>query len=118
MPKELRKLVFDAAELKAAAYDYCLRSNVNIPQAPVDDVVVSDNDASVLTLKFSSGDVNDVKSVPLTRDQVGAALIKYCSTNNIPLPRIGQKILKVDGSEISMMVSVQWATKARPATTG
>ena len=30
MPKELKKLVFSEAELKAAAFDHCLRANVNI----------------------------------------------------------------------------------------
>ncbi|NQU57751.1 MAG: hypothetical protein HQ513_10990 [Rhodospirillales bacterium] len=117
MPKELRKLVFDEDELKAAAYDYCLRNNVNIPHAPVDEVVVSDNDASVVVLRFSSADLHDPKDVPLSRDQVGAALIKYCSNNKIPLPRTAQKILKVEGKEVSMMVSVQWATKAKPVET-
>lgn len=114
MPKELRKLVFDEAELKAAAYDYCLRNNVNIPQSPVDEVIASDNDASVLVLRFSSDDLNAPKEVPLSRDQVGAALIKYCSTNKIPLPRAAQKILKVEGQEVSMMVSVQWNVKPKP----
>ncbi len=117
MPKELRKLVFDAAELKAAAYDYCLRTNVNIPHAPIDDVLVSDDDNKILTLTFSSGDVNDKKAVALSRDQVGAALIKYCSTNNIPMPRVAQKVLKVEGGEIAMMVSVQWDTKPKPIST-
>lgn len=112
MPKELRKLVFDDAELRAAAYDYCLRNNVNIPQSPIDEVIASDNDAAVLVLRFSSGDLHDPKEVALSRDQVGAALIKYCSANKIPLPRSAQKILKVDGQEVSMMISVQWATKS------
>ncbi|MBL6933367.1 MAG: hypothetical protein ISR45_10495 [Rhodospirillales bacterium] len=114
MPKELRKLLFNEAELRAAAYDYCLRNNVNIPHVPIDEVYVSDKDESVLTLKFSSVDVHDAKTVPLSREQVGAALIKYCSSNNIPLPRTAQKILKVEGQEVAMMVNVQWDTKPKP----
>ncbi len=114
MPKELRKLVFDDAELRAAAYDYCLRNGVNIPHAPIDEVVVSDNDASILLLRFSSLDLNDPKEVRLSRDQAGAALIKYCSNNKIPLPRAAQKILKVDGGEVAMMVNIHWAAKAKP----
>ncbi|MBT4933188.1 MAG: hypothetical protein HN889_06000 [Rhodospirillaceae bacterium] len=47
----------------------------------------------------------------MSRDQTGAALIKFCSANKIPLPRAAQKILKVEGQEVSMMVSIQWATK-------
>lgn len=115
MPKELKKLVFSDVELKAAAFDYCLRANVKIPQSPIDDVAVSDNDDSLLVLKFSSDDPTNPKEVPLSRDQVGAALIKYCSTNDIPMPRAAQKILKVEGGAVVMMVSVHWPTKAQPA---
>lgn len=115
MPKELRKLVFDDDEIMAAAYDYCLRSKINMPQAPVEAVVISDNDDSVVVLRFSSENPQDTKEVSLSRDQVGAALIKYCSNNKTPLPRSAQKILKVDGNEISMMVSIQWDTKPKPA---
>ena len=111
MPKELRKLVFEEAELRAAAYDYCLRNNVNMPHSPIDQLIVSDSDDSVISLCFTTNDVNDPKKVSLSRDQVGAALIKYCSNNQIPIPRMGQKILKVDGQEISMMVSVHWVAK-------
>jgi len=118
VPKELRKLVFDGSELKAAAYDYCLRSGVNIPHAPIDDVLVSDIDSRVLVLKFSSLDVNEAKEVHLSRDQVGAALIKYCASNKIPLPRVAQKVLKVDGGEVSMMINLQWAAKTKPSETG
>jgi hypothetical protein len=113
VPKELRKLVFDPAELKAAAYDYCLRTNVNIPHAPINDVLISDDDDKIVTLTFVTDDVNDMKAVALSRDQVGAALIKYCSTNNIPLPRSAQKILKVEGHQVAMMVNVQWDVKPK-----
>jgi hypothetical protein len=82
---------------------------------PIDEIVVSDNDVSLLVLKFSSDDLSDPKEVPLSRDQAGAALIKYCSTNDIPMPRAAQKILKVEGGVVVVMVSVQWPTKAQPA---
>jgi len=108
LPKELRKLVFTDDELKAAAFDYCLRNSVNIPHAPIDELVVSDDDDAILTLRFSSGDLSDPKEARLNRDQVGAALIKFCSTNKIPLPRVAQKILKVDDGEVALMVNVQW----------
>ena len=108
MPKELRKLVFTTDELKSAAYDYCLRNSVRIPEAPIDDLIVEDSDHSFLTLCFSSGDLSDPKRIPLSRDKVGAALIKYCSANGIPMPRMAQKVLKVDNGEVSMMISLHW----------
>lgn len=110
MPKELRKLVFTMDELKAAAFDYCLRNGVRIPQTPIDELIVEDSDSEFLTLCFSSSDLSDPKKVPLNRDKVGAALIKYCSANGIPMPRQAQKVLKVDNGEVAMMISLHWAS--------
>jgi len=115
VPKELRKLVFTIDELKSAAYDYCLRNSVRIPQAPIDDLIVEDSDSTFLTLCFSSSDLSDPKRVPLNRDKVGAALIKYCSTNGIPMPRMAQKVLKVDNGEVSMMISLHWKSSKASA---
>ncbi len=108
MPKELRKLVFTVEEIKAAAYDYCLRNGVPIPHVPIDDVIIKDSDHSFLTLCFSSSDASDPKRIALGRDKAGAAVIKYCSSNKIPIPRSAQKVLKVDNGEVVMMISLNW----------
>ncbi len=110
MPKELRKLVFTKEEVKAATFDYCLRNGVRIPQAPIDDVIIEDNDQSFVTLCFSTDDLGDQKKFPLGRDKVGAALIKYCSANGIPMPRMAQKVLTVDNGDVAMMVSLHWVS--------
>ena len=111
MPKELRKLVFDDTELKSAVYDYCLRNNVQIPKSGMEKIVANDEDERFLVIQFYSEDENSPKEVALSRDQAGAALIKFCSANDVPLPRTGQKLLKVDGGEVSMMISIQRPTK-------
>jgi len=111
VPQELRKIVFNNEELMSAAYDYCLRTDVRIPQVPIDEIIIGEADNAVLTLKFATVDASDQKEFALSRDQVGAALIKYCSANNIPMARMAKKILKVDKGEISLMVSIQWPTK-------
>ncbi|MEE8394265.1 MAG: hypothetical protein V3R66_07960 [Rhodospirillales bacterium] len=109
MPKELRKLGFDKEELRAAAYDYCLRTNIHVPQAAISDIEIGEDPAAAVTLKFDTLDVNDVKEVRLNRDQMGAALIRYCGEQKIPIPRRGQKILKIEGEEIALMINIHWA---------
>ncbi len=111
VPRELRKLVFTADELKSAVFDYCLRNGVRIPQSPIDELLVEDSDSGFLTMRFSSPDLGDPKLVPLGRDQVGAALIKYCSVNKIPMPRTAKKVLKVDDGEVAMMISLNWLSQ-------
>ncbi|HER26785.1 MAG TPA: hypothetical protein ENI69_06715 [Rhodospirillales bacterium] len=108
MPKELRKLVFSKEELKAAAFDYCHRNGVRIPEAPIDELKIEDSDHGFLTLCFETGDMGDTKSVSLGRDQVGAALIKYCSNNKIPIPRQARKVLKVDQGDVALMINLHW----------
>ncbi len=108
MPKELRKLVFSEDELRAAAFDYCLRTNVAIPQAPLESLQVGDDPEAAITLKFDTMHAADEKEFKLSRDQVGAALIRFCSDHQIPLPRHGQKVLQVQNGAISLMVNIHW----------
>ena len=114
MPKELRKLVFTTEEMKAAAFDYCLRNNVGIPQAPIKDLIITDSNDSFLTLCFSTTDLSDPGEVTLNRDKVGAALIKYCSANHIPMPREAKKMLAVDNGEVVLMVNLNWKSPKKP----
>ncbi len=109
MPKELRKLVFTTEELKSAAFDYCLRNKVGIPEAPIGQVIVEDSNDNFLTLCFETVDLSDPKKISLNRDKVGAALIKYCSANDIPMPRQAKKILTIDNGDVAMMINLNWA---------
>ncbi len=107
MPKELRKLVFTKDELRRAAYDYCLRANVPVPQAAIEGMETGQDPAAALTLKFNTMHPADPKEVVLSRDQVGAALIRYCMDNKVPLPRNAQKVLQVqDDGEIALLVNI------------
>jgi len=110
LPKELRKLGFSEDELRAAAFDYCLRTNLAIPQAPLEALEVGDDPEATVTLKFDTMHTADEKEVKLSRDQVGAALIRFCSDHKIPLPRHGQKVLQVQNGEISLMVNIHWTS--------
>lgn len=108
MPKELRKLGFNKDELRAAAYDYCLRTSINLPQAAIQDLEIGEDPDAAVTLKFDTMDPQDIKEVKLSRDQMGAALIRYCGEQKIPIPRNGQKVLKIEGDVIALMINIHW----------
>ncbi len=108
VPKELRKLSFDKDELRAAAYDYCLRTHIHLPQAAIHDLEVGEDHNAAVTIKFDTMDPQDIKEVRLSRDQMGAALIRYCGEQKIPIPRNGQKVLKIEGQEIALMINIHW----------
>ena len=111
MPKELRKLTFSAAELQAAVMDYCLRTNIPVPKANIEDVLVSDNPEETVTIQFMLTDPTESNEVKLGREQVAASLIRYCGLNSIPLPRSAQKVLQVSDGAISLMVSMDSAER-------
>jgi len=111
VPKELRKLTFPQSELRAAVYDYCLRANIMLPNAPIERVDVPGGDEPFITIYFMEDEDGNHRTFDLSRDQVGAALIKFSSTNSIPLPRTAQKVIKAEGDSVSMMVNVLWETK-------
>ena len=114
MPKELRKLTFSSGELQAAVMDYCLRTNIPVPKANIEDVLVSDIPEETVTIQFMPIDDTDSNEVKLGREQVAASLIRYCGLNNIPLPRIAQKVLSIQDGAISLMVSMDSAERPPP----
>ena len=113
MPKELRKLTFTTGELQAAVMDYCLRRNIPVPKANIQDLVISDNPEETVTIQFMPTDPAESNEVKLVREQVAASLIRYCGLNAIPLPRNAQKVLQVLDGAVSLMVSTDSAS--RPA---
>lgn len=105
---ELRKIVFTDGELRQAAFDYCLRANIDVPQLGIDKLVVDPDLEAMITLKFDTVHPADVKEVRLNRDQVAAALIRHCMEIGVPLPRNSQKILKVQDGKIALLVNINF----------
>ena len=52
MPSETRKLAFSQAELQAALVNYALRSDMKLPNANIDKVVVSDEGETTVRLEL------------------------------------------------------------------
>lgn len=108
MPSELRKIIFDKEEVRTAAVSYCLHAKVRMPQANIEDVIIDKDPNHMVTLKFSVNNPSDRSVIPLSSDQMGAAIIRYCKEQRIPLPKKGKKILRCEGDGLAMMVNVQY----------
>ena len=76
MPEDLGKILFSKEEVQAAVVDNCLRVKILLPDKNIDD----------LEVRADTGP-GDTKEVGPSRDRVAAALIRYCSSINVPLPR-------------------------------
>ena len=112
MPKELRKLVFTRDELQAAAVAFCYREGMKLPKGMLESVTFEDEYAQ---LNFSVISEKGPTRIRLTRDQIAAAIIRYCRSLRIPIPRLSQKIVNPDGEGVSMLISVQYEKSATAA---
>jgi hypothetical protein len=112
MPKELRKVVFTRDELQAAAVAYCYRQGMKLPKGMLQSVTFENEQVS---LNFSVISEKGPTRIRLTRDQIAAAIILYCRSLRIPIPKQSQKIVNPDGDGIALLVSLQYEKSATAA---
>ncbi len=108
MPEELRKILFPKDEVQAAVVDYCLRAKIRLPDKNIEDLEVRADPEAMVVLKYADTGPGESHEVELSRDQVAAALIRYCSSINVPLPRSAQKVLQPGGDGISLLINIDW----------
>lgn len=109
MPTEIRKIVFNIDEVRWAVVDFCLRSNIALPHANIGELRVADDAAATVVIIFTTANPTHPNEIRLGRDQVAAALIRFCIDNQIPLPRHAQKVLQVQMPEqtVALMMKVE-----------
>jgi hypothetical protein len=108
VPLETRKLEFSPMELQAALVNYALRRRIPLPKANIDKIYIGKVDAEKVTCRFTPSNVADDAIVEFTNSQVAAALIMYCKSEKIPLPRDADKVLQRNGDTLALIVRVEW----------
>lgn len=93
MPKDVRKLVFDAEETRVALVHYCEREGVKLPPSQFEGFILREERFSV-ELLFASANPKKPIVVHLSADQAIGALIGACRVKHIPLPRDARKYLQ------------------------
>ncbi len=111
MPEELRKILFPKDEVQAAVVDYCLRSKIRLPDKNIEELEVRDDPKAMVVLKYAETGQEEKNDVELSRDQVAAALIRYCSAINVPLPRSARKVLQPADEGISLLMNIDWGKR-------
>ncbi len=108
MPEELRKILFSKEEVQAAVVDYCLRAKIRLPAENIEGLEVQADPEAMVVLKYADPGPGETSTVELSRDQVAAALIRYCSNIKVPLPRSAQKVLQPGNGGVSLLINVAW----------
>lgn len=113
MPRELRKIVFSAEEVQAAAVGHCLHAKIPLPQANITQIDIAEDPLATVVLHFSPSNPAEPTEVALTREEVAAALIRRCVEQHIPLPRQAQKLLHTEEDGIALMINIDHAAEGK-----
>ena len=93
MPTEIRRLVFSNDELVEALRRYSETSDEKLPVGRVRACTVVDDRKTAVTLEIENRYTQEVYQVNLRHEFVGAALLRFCFDNGIPVPRDSEKSL-------------------------
>jgi hypothetical protein len=102
MPREDRRLIFDFEEAYRAIYALSVQKEMRKPpQGVITNVTQDPGDANKFTVQIDNPLQGTGESVSYSQDFLAAALMLYCRTCGIPLPKKGQKsVILIDKTVI------------------
>jgi hypothetical protein len=96
MPREDRRIIFEAAETYSAIYTLCSQKDMRRPpQGAITAVIEDETDTQRLRVRFEDLHNNEVREVEYTRDFLAAALMLYCRSLSIPMAKKAQKSVEL-----------------------
>ena len=101
MPTELRRITFTNAELRIALDEYFALKKTPLPLGVILKVRL-ENAAHVLSIQMAGATDNDEAALVLTPEQVAAALLRYCKSTGIPVPKKASKSLAMSGDNLAL----------------
>ena len=108
MPLEERFITFDLEEIHNAVRVKCVEEKLERPaRGELVSIDISDNDdeSNLVFFNIKREDNGEEEQFKFERAFFGQALVFYCQGHGIPLPRRGQKILKIAPNQVTMKVT-------------
>ena len=85
--------------------EFCRASGTLLPTGELTAVELVERPDLSVPIEYESA-TKDLSEISLSRDQLAAALISFCSRRRIPVPRSAQKNLKVERDRVCLFVHV------------
>jgi hypothetical protein len=104
---ELRHISFSKDALVMAVKLYYAATKKPLPSGVVEGCVIVAAPDTHVEIKIRDDASGEIKTVPISAEIIGAAMINYCRKVNVPLPRDGKKSLLVSGDNLVLVVNVQ-----------
>ncbi len=107
MPQEDRLIKFDYLELYSAVFSLCSQRGEKRPvSGSIVEVYHPEGDVSRVSIEFY--DKKTAKNVvqEYSRDFIAAALMMYCRSSGVPLPKSANKALSIGCDDLTLRVKL------------
>ena len=110
MPSETRSIVFSYDELLEALREFSEFSAKHISFKRIGECKVAGKGgvAVTATLRAKSGEAP--AEIPISTSDVGAALLRYCFSHRVPIPRRAEKSLRIVGDNVALVLTLNSPT--------
>lgn len=107
MPREDRRVIFDFEEAYKALYALCTRREIKKPPPGVILSIEQDKiDETKIYICIENRQENSEKRVVYSYDFIAAALMLFCRTCNVPLPKNANKSVEFATDNIVLRVRI------------
>lgn len=107
MPREDRRIIFEFQETYKALYAMCVQREMKKPPpGMVAAVIQHPTDASKVLVRIENAHSSTSQDIEFSSDFLAAALMLYCRTLRIPLPKTAQKSVEFIPDGVILRVQI------------
>lgn len=107
MPREDRRIIFEFQETYKALYALCVQREMRKPPpGMVAAVMPKPSDPTAVIVRIENAHSNTAQDIEFTQDFLAAALMLYCRTVRIPLPKTAQKSVEMAPDSVILRVQI------------
>ena len=111
MRSEFRRVLVTNNELIEAIHDYSEVSRDKLPPGIIPTCTPVSEAEVAVRLELVDQRSDETQVVELSPEVLGAALLRYCVRNRIPMPKSATKAIQIHGHEVSPNVEVEGRLK-------
>jgi hypothetical protein len=107
MPREYRRILFDYTETYKAIFTLCMQNELPRPFAgSITAVNFKADDDRCVVVRFANGLQGTSATSEYSRDFLAAALMLYCRTCNIPIPKRATKSVELGDERVTLHITL------------
>lgn len=107
MPREYRRISFDFTEIYKAIFALCVQKELPQPFAgSITAIGFRDGEDKDVIIRFVAGLQGTTGTSEYSRDFLAAALIRYCQSCAIPLPKKAVKSVELGDGGLTLHVTL------------